>query len=355
VVVAPSEPEIKVEDEILPVKATVLSFTSPIEVRVSVNGRSRGSVKSNTQAKRYSAELQVTLEPGLNVLSITASDKESTSEPETIKVMYINSARTNKPDLIFLGIGISKYQHSVAGTDFEDLNFADRDVAEMAKTFESQNDLPTERRVFNKVSCKVIPNEEASKQNILAGLKWLNVEAKKNSNNVHVLYLSGHGGMDDHEKYYLFSNHHVPDPDVALDNNDIPWSVVMEELTDTQGKAVIFIDTCHAGGTRRDTDLVTLHKKYDQDFFSIFTFVASDANGVSIEKPELQHGAFTRAVLDGLSGAADIEPKDGKVDVDELGLYIKRQVPKLAADQHAGYFNNTGFETLTLFSNPLPR
>jgi uncharacterized caspase-like protein len=298
------------------------------------------------------------LEPGLNVLSITASDKDSTSEPKTTEVMCTNCGRANKPDkpdLIFLGIGISKYQNSVAGSDFANLSFADRDVIEMAEAFEKQSSLqPPEKRVFNKVTTKVITNAEANKETILGALEWLNDEANKNSNNVHVLYLSGHGGMDKHEQYYFFSTQHATDK--HFDVSDIPWPVVMQGLTDTQGKAVIFIDTCHAGGSRKDTDLITLYKSRSEDFMGVFTFVASDTNGVSIEKPELQHGVFTRAVLDGLlKGEADKVPIDGKISSDELGLFIKLRVAQLADDQHAGYFSNSGFGTLTLFSNPLPR
>ena len=355
VVVTPSDPEIKVEDQILTVTATGISFKYPIsDVSLSVNGKST-SAKFNTQVKRQTATWQVTLEPGLNVLSITASDKESTSEPETIRVTCNCRPRTNKPDLIFLGIGISKYEHSVAGTDFEDLSFADRDVVEVAKAFESQNSLqPPESRVFNKVTSKVILNGEANRESILKGLEWMSAEANKNSNNVHVLYLSGHGGMDNHEKYYFYSSQHVSDFPWAV--RDIPWLDVMVFLTDAQGKAVIFIDTCHAGGTQKDTDLITLQKKYQKDFVSVFTFLASTENGVSVEKPEWQHGAFTKAVLDGLRGAADIEPKDGKIDVNKLQLYIKNHVPILAPDQRPGYTSSAAAsDSPTLFSNPLPR
>ena len=355
VMIMPSEAEINVEDEVLTIKAAGVSFASPItEVRFSLNGKAKGSVKPSTESKKYKAELQVQLEPGLNVLSVTASDKESTSEPETIKVTCTSCARTNKPDLIFLGIGISKYEHSVAGTDFEDLSFADRDVVEVAKTFESQNSLqPPESRVFNKVTSKVILNGEANRESILKGLEWLSAEAKRNSNNVHVLYLSGHGGMDNHEKYYFYSSQHVPQFPWSV--KDIAWSDVMAFLTDAQGKAVIFIDTCHAGGTRKDTDLITVQRKYSEDFVSVFTFLASTENGVSVEKPEWQHGAFTKAVLDGLGGAADIPPKDGKIDVDKLQRYIRIQVPILAPGQRPGYSSSAGFDALTLFSNPPPR
>lgn len=357
VVTDPNAIETTVEDENQTVKVTAISFSSSItEVKVTVNGKPNASIKLRSDSKRQEVEPHVTLEQGPNVVSITASDKESTSEPQTRRITCTCN-KAGKPALIFLGIGISKYKNSAAGSDFQDLTFADKDVADIAKTFETQNSLqPEQARAFNKVITKVIPNEEANKKAILDGLEWMNQEAKKNSNNVHVLYLAGHGGMDKYENYYFYSHLHAPGPDIDPENNDVQWRVIMDRLINAPGKSVIFIDTCHAGGTKSDTDLQAVRNKYMQEFTGVFTFMASDANGVSVENPEWQHGVFTKTVLDGLSGAADApvgeEPKDGKVDVDELGRYVKRQVEKLAKPQRAGYFNYTGFDTLILSLKP---
>ncbi len=351
VVIQPDALESEVEGQTLTVKATGFSYTSPItQIKVSLNGK-ENIAKFDSDANRQEAEMQVNLEPGMNVLSITAFNKESASEPQTRKVISNASSTTSKPDLIFLGIGISTYQHSAAGTGFQNLSFADRDVAEVAKTFEKQNTLqPQASRVFGSVRSKIIPNAEATKEAILNGLKWMSDEAKKNSNNTHILYLAGHGGMDENENYYFYSHQHVPD--MHPDNHNVQWSTIMSSLINAPGKSVIFIDTCHAGATRSYTNLLAVHKKYAADFVGVYTFMASDSNGVSIEKPEFQHGVFTKVVLDGLGGAADLPPKDGKIDVDELGRYVRKEVLKLADKQRAGYLNTNAFDELILFSNP---
>jgi Caspase domain len=260
-----------------------------------------------------------------------------------------------KPNLIFLGIGISTYQHSVLGSDFENLSYADDDVREMAAILKSQNDSqPPENRIFNTVKAEVLSDEGATKEAILEKLDWMNEEAKANSNNVHVLYLSGHGGMDNNENYYFYTHNH--DPKIHPEINDVRWAVIMEALTKAPGKAVIFIDTCHAGAIKGDTKLDIVYHAYKPDFIGMTVFIASDASGYSKENKNLSHGAFTFAVLEGLKGAADLpQKKDGKINVEELGVYIKWRVDELEPTQHPDYMLPFGLGSTVLFSYPPPK
>lgn len=355
VVKVPSESDITVDDENLTVKAVGIPYNSPItEIRFVVNGKPKGSVKADTETGKYEAELQLSLEPGLNVLSVTASDKDSTSDPETIKVTCAKCGTSTKPNLIFLGIGISKYQHGVAGSEFENLSFADNDVTQMAKILESQNLLPTEARMFNSVKAQFLLNESATRENILKKLKWMDEEANKNSNNIHALYLSGHGGMDSKENYFFFTHNH--DPKGLPEINDIRWAEIMETLSKAPGKPVIFIDTCHAGAIKSDTKLDEVYRKYASDFIGMTVFLASDASGLSKEKPELGHGVFTFAVLEGLKGAADLPQKrDGKINFEELGVYVKWRVEEMEPTQRPDYVPSIGVGSTVLFSYSRPQ
>ena len=55
---------------------------------------------------------------------------------------------------------------------------------------------------------------------------------------------------------------------------------------------------------------------------------ASTGSEVSIEDPAWGHGAFTKALLDGLDGPADYD-QDGVITLKELDLYVTRNVKKL--------------------------
>jgi len=57
-------------------------------------------------------------------------------------------------------------------------------------------------------------------------------------------------------------------------------------------------------------------------------FMASLGREFSVENSAWGHGAFTKALLDGIRGAADYE-KDDILYLSELTTYVERTVPKL--------------------------
>jgi uncharacterized caspase-like protein len=61
-------------------------------------------------------------------------------------------------------------------------------------------------------------------------------------------------------------------------------------------------------------------------------FASSTGNQYSLEKPEWGNGAFTKALVEGLSGKADYTGK-GKITVNMLDLYISERVKELTQGQ----------------------
>jgi hypothetical protein len=56
----------------------------------------------------------------------------------------------------------------------------------------------------------------------------------------------------------------------------------------------------------------------------VLLFPSVSARQSSYEHPDWQNGAFTKAMLEGLAGAADSE-KLGYVETDELAVYVRRR------------------------------
>jgi uncharacterized caspase-like protein len=54
---------------------------------------------------------------------------------------------------------------------------------------------------------------------------------------------------------------------------------------------------------------------------------ASDANELSIEKDELQHGVFTYYLLEALRGKGDLDG-NGFITLDEVYRYVSEKVPQ---------------------------
>jgi uncharacterized caspase-like protein len=61
---------------------------------------------------------------------------------------------------------------------------------------------------------------------------------------------------------------------------------------------------------------------------------ASDANEVSMEKDELQHGVFTYYLLEALTGKGDLDG-NGIITFDEVYRYVSTKVPQATGqEQH---------------------
>jgi uncharacterized caspase-like protein len=70
---------------------------------------------------------------------------------------------------------------------------------------------------------------------------------------------------------------------------------------------------------------------------NISVLTSSSGPEVSYEEPELQHGAFTKALLDAFDDpAADVD-RNGLITASGLEHYVKNRVPMLTQDkQHPG-------------------
>src|SRR5262249_21984981 len=116
-------------------------------------------------------------------------------------------------------------------------------------------------------------------------------------------------------------------------SSSVPDSEISRTLKQLAGNALFFFDTCHAGKA------AGIGLKGGNDTNKLINEIAGSANAMvlasstgseeSMERDEWQQGAFTKALLEGLAGKADILPKDGIVTIDELSLYVKERVKEL--------------------------
>jgi len=64
----------------------------------------------------------------------------------------------------------------------------------------------------------------------------------------------------------------------------------------------------------------------------VLLYASAQGRQVSLEYPEWGNGAFTKAMIEGLGGAAD-SGKLGYVDSEELSLYVRRRVIALTREK----------------------
>ncbi len=103
-----------------------------------------------------------------------------------------------------------------------------------------------------------------------------------------------------------------------------------EELKQTvssiAGKVVVFIDACHSGnvtGGRRGVggDINSLVNELSNTENGAITFTSSTGKEFSLEDPSWGNGAFTKALIEGLTGKAVITGKE-KITIKSLDAYI---------------------------------
>ncbi len=265
-------------------------------------------------------------------LSLVARAGDVESTPASIRLKFKGAARASAPaevastvSLYALVVGVSKFKDPSVNS----LNWAAKDARDFAAA------LKREKRLYRKIEVKLLTDEDADSVAILDGLTWL--KRQVGQGDVGVVFLAGHGVTDPSGDYYYVPYNArieevagVPLPTRGSSVPDIEFSRTLKQLA---GNALFFFDTCHAGKA------AGISFRGAQDYNKLINEIAGSANAVvlasstgaelSLESDEWRQGAFTKALLEGLAGAADVLPKDGVVTVDELNLYVKERVKEL--------------------------
>ena len=312
------------------------------DVRALVDGRpasvERGlSLQANEQAGRV-RELRVPVPPGESQVSVIASNRYSTSVPATVRVRarqpvapVAAAAAANRPvpapedvqfeirpKLYVLAVGVSNY----ANPDLK-LGFPAKDARDFADAWLRQKG----GTLYRDVVVKVLTDDKATKDDVLDGLDWIRSETT--SKDVAVVLFAGHGNNDTTGDYYYLPFN--ADPDRLL-RTGVSFYFIEKTVSAIVGKVLFFIDTCHAGNALGHRGVHNDLNKVVNELISAengaIVFAASTGKQDSLEKVEWNNGAFTKAVVEGLTGRADYVGR-GRITVNMLDLYISERVKEL--------------------------
>jgi hypothetical protein len=145
-----------------------------------------------------------------------------------------------------------------------------------------------------------------------------------------IIYFSGHGYEEEGRAYLLPANADLE----ALDYSAIERDAFVRQIDKIPAKKVIVVlDACHSGGVNRGGKGVGKDAALSQKYYEKFqgaqgrAFIASSSGGeLSWEDEQGGHGVFTQALARALAGAADTEPRDGIVTLQEVRKYLETQV-----------------------------
>jgi uncharacterized caspase-like protein len=149
-----------------------------------------------------------------------------------------------------------------------------------------------------------------------------------------LILLSGHGTTRNNTFYFLPAD---ADPS-NLSATAISGHEVVGTIQGLPGGKLLLIDACRAGGgltpvgmSQVPVDMNKLANDMGQPVGAIF-FGSSAAGELSYEDSKLKAGVFTAAIVEGLQGRADLNG-DGKVETDEMLVWLRTRVPELTEDK----------------------
>jgi len=246
------------------------------------------------------------------------------SRADVLTIEY-NGEAIATSSLHILAVGINKYKNSAYN-----LNYARPDAEAFVDKIQEHG-----KNIFKSVNVIPIYDEDATKENIVTGIKSIINRAK--AEDVFLFYYAGHGTLEEekNEEYYLVPTDITKlygDP-TQLTAKGISASELKEYLRQLRPqKQIVLMDACHSGGALKSLNVraaATDERAIVQLARSSGTVIiaSSGTQQFATEFDELKHGVFTYVLLEALDGKGD--NGDGKITVNELKIYMDDRVPAL--------------------------
>jgi hypothetical protein len=270
----------------------------------------------------FSGKETFTLEPEDANLCLVAQEGDRASAPACITLRWggPKPGEVALPRLRALFVGVDAY----ASSKLNPLKYAAKDARDLAAFFAAQ-----EGKSFSKVEAKLLT--DAKRLDVIRGLDWLQKGSEEGDLNL--LFLAGHGATIDQDFYYMTAD---SDPDDAY-ATAVSRENIQRAISRRKGTMLVLLDACRSAAGmdvtgKSSVDMNRVPNELGDTSNGVLLYASASARQYSYEGPEWGNGAFTRAVLDGLGGAADYD-KNGFIETDELYLYVRRRVGEMTKSQ----------------------
>jgi hypothetical protein len=257
-------------------------------------------------------------------VSVIAYNANGASEPASIHVQWRGPGTDPKLTLYVLAIGISNYKDNNVR-----LRFAAKDADDFVALANAQVGGLYEKVITHPPNGS-LRDGEATRDAILDELDWI-MKAVTNTNDVAMVFLSGHG-ITTPDQHYRFLPYDYDSG--RVERTTISDSELKDYLTKIGGKKIFFFDTCYSGAVLPGKTTTTQANvdKFANDLKAaengIVVFASSTGNELSLERDEWNNGAFAKAVVEGLRGAA-ARPEVPVIMISDLEGYVSRRVKDL--------------------------
>jgi uncharacterized caspase-like protein len=294
-------------------------------------GESKGLVP--IRAGEVPGELKVKVPPRNVILAVIAETDTNESTPVEVELKWAGPKPTladlEKPELYALLIGVSNYKQSKWS-----LKFAAKDARDFAAVLQK-----LKGGLYRDVHIELLLDEQATERNIRT--KVSAIKRTMTAKDLALVFFSGHGvTMPDQSSFLLPVDFDAQD----IESTGYNKRLLLDELRRFPGKALVFMDACQSAGgldgfkTAGRFDAIGLVNEFKSAGHGLITFASSLSGQLSAELDKLQNGVFTKGLLEGVAGAADVNG-DRVIDTVELDLYLTRRVKQLSGGYQDAIMN----------------
>lgn len=265
-------------------------------------------------------------------ITLVARNKNGNSAPASIHLIR-EQITSDQPRLFVLAVGVGKYDDP----QLPSLKFTCKDATDFSNAVRSKLNHP-----FSDVQIKLLTDEDATRDEICEGLKWLSLEALPTD--VCMFFFAGHGYCNESGNFFFMSyGSQIGSPHKCLSTDD--FRVYAEKIN---GKFISFTDACYSAQMDNvmSSSFAAQMRRSRNDMVA---FSSSEADSRSREDESWQNGAFTKALVQAFNGAAK-SLGDSGLTTQALDLYLTKEVRRLTDNRQTPIYNNNGVAPFNIFN-----
>ncbi len=192
-----------------------------------------------TQDDKRVGNLRLTMPLHDAKISVIAYSKNGPSQPALVQVLWRGPGREEKVTLYVLAIGVTHYK----APGLPVVHFPAKDAHDFVALAKAEEGGLLYGKVVPYPKFASLEDENATRDAILDGLDWIQ-HAVENSNDVAMIFLSGHG-INTPDQHYRFLPYDY-DPN-HIDRTTIADFELQQYISKIGGKTLFFFDTCFSG------------------------------------------------------------------------------------------------------------
>ena len=290
---------------------TLLINNTPVKVITS--DRAIKLRRKKVSRNCFAFNQTISLVNGINEIGFKATDKTGRIKSNLDKVVVkYNSKTSTKPNLYLLTISINGYKDENLR-----LKFPNSDALALSDKIKN-----VAKSKFNNIYSYSLKDDEVVKDKLIKEFEKIGKRVKPDD--VFVLFMAGHGVMNDRDSnYYFIPYNFYQNDDIttkAISQKDL--MLAMSQIPAT--KSIILLDTCQSGSFTKELENSTMSRLTTQVGRAIIS--ASSKNQVALEGYK-NHGVFTYFLLNSLDDNK-VYGYDNRLSISEIANYLKYILPK---------------------------